>query len=205
MCRWGECTVFNEFTVLSELLHYIRCVLTVRILPSELALRTDEFSGSGVSARHEGSASGKTAFSIICSSLITLQDISLSNIMHRWFDPREQGAELPIAERQLGGTLYCLMDYDLSLLHEEAQDLTCYFRPIEESWIGSAWYHPSDYKQGEWQYNPFAFDVACLGRMIMSTYAVRGAILTQPSLYLTQKPPRIRFLRSLCWRPCSTR
>lgn len=94
--------------------------------------------------------------------------------MHRWFDPINWQAQLPEAERELGGTLYCVMDYDLSLLHDEALDLNCYFRPVAEAWVGRARYHPDDYSQGEWRYNPFAFDVACLGGMIRSNYAVRA-------------------------------
>lgn len=92
--------------------------------------------------------------------------------MHRWFDPDNWGADLPPAERQLGKTWYCLMDYNISLVHDQAVDIRGYLRPIEESFLGSPMYHPDDYTQGEWQYNPFAFDVACLGMMIMSDYAV---------------------------------
>lgn len=118
----------------------------------------------------------RVRYSILQYEVLLIQpykDINPQNIMHRWFDPYNPVAYLPSSERRLGGTWYCVMDYDLSLLHDQALDVTSYFRPAEEAWIGSPRHHPDDYSQGEWQYNPFAFDVGCLGQMIMSKYAVR--------------------------------
>lgn len=122
--------------------------------------------------------------------------------MHRWFDPSDQTAQLPIAERQDGRTWYALMDYDISILHDDAIDTANYFRPVEEAWYGTMMYHPFDYSQGEWRYNPFAFDVACLGGMIMAEYAVRMLPPRCPS-HLTHR--RVLSLPSRSWHRCSTR
>lgn len=48
--RWGECMVFNHFTVLSELLHYMRCALTVHLSPNNLHSLTDWMSGPHILA-----------------------------------------------------------------------------------------------------------------------------------------------------------
>lgn len=101
------------------------------------------------------------------------QDIDLRNIMHRWYDPECNLAELPAEERRPGVTQYCLMDYNISMVHDDAEDISSFQRPVNEAWPGEPDLHPPDYSEGQWQYNPFAMDVACLGNLILSFHAVR--------------------------------
>ena len=74
---------------------------------------------------------------------------------------------------------FALFEYNLSMqLSPPDQPLAKYRRPIGETWVGSP-YPPTDADQGEYDYNPFAFDVGCLGVLLQCQYAV-SVVLIRP-------------------------
>ncbi|KAI0355652.1 hypothetical protein OH77DRAFT_1424594 [Trametes cingulata] len=62
---------------------------------------------------------------------------------------------------------YCLFDFDLSFQFPSDTDIRTARRPSEEAFRGAPMYHPSDVLCGQLDYNPFPFDVACLGNMFL--------------------------------------
>ncbi|KAI0645510.1 kinase-like domain-containing protein [Trametes meyenii] len=75
---------------------------------------------------------------------------------------------------------YCLSDFDLSLQLPPCTSLRDCRRPSQESMRGTDIYHPHDTHQGEPYYNPFAFDVACLGKLFI--FHLAYTIPTIPAL-----------------------
>ena len=66
---------------------------------------------------------------------------------------------------------YALIDFDLSImLPPDVQPGTLKL-PRKESWVGT--YGPSDTSQGEFDYDPFAYDVGTLGIVFCEFYQVR--------------------------------
>jgi hypothetical protein len=66
---------------------------------------------------------------------------------------------------------YCLCDFDLSVMLPPSVDPTQYRLPYQRSWEGSEW-QTHDTSQGEFDYNPFAFDVGMLGVIFCMAYQV---------------------------------
>ena len=77
------------------------------------------------------------------------------------------------AHRRTGDVHYSLMDFNLSLCAPLDTPLESYYRPSEEALVGAPCYLPSDISLGEQFYNPFAYDVACLGNMYRVFFTVR--------------------------------
>ncbi|KAH9847133.1 hypothetical protein C2E23DRAFT_742365, partial [Lenzites betulinus] len=70
--------------------------------------------------------------------------------------------------RRSPNSAYALFDYDLSLILPLDASLTDCRRPRIEAYIGQGIYHPPDVFQGERYYNPFPFDVGCLGNLYLN-------------------------------------
>jgi hypothetical protein len=68
--------------------------------------------------------------------------------------------------------LYALMDFNISIMVPRNIRKEDYQRPYRDSFDGSG-YHPYDTAQGEYDYNPFAFDVGTLGVVFCEHYQVR--------------------------------
>lgn len=62
---------------------------------------------------------------------------------------------------------YALFDFDLSLQMPLDISLKKCRRPAHEAFKGKRSYIPEDVFHGEPHYNPFAFDVACLGKLYL--------------------------------------
>lgn len=62
---------------------------------------------------------------------------------------------------------YALFDFDLSLQMPLDISLKKCRRPAHEAFKGKRSYIPEDVFHGEPHYNPFAFDVACLGNLYL--------------------------------------
>ncbi|KAI0332328.1 hypothetical protein GY45DRAFT_1274204 [Cubamyces sp. BRFM 1775] len=141
MPRWGPIYRIREFSSVREIITYMRCTLT------------------GLSFLHD--------------HRIAHRDIHESNIMMNWYgseDP-DECAERRRAHYRSPSAVYALLDFDLSLqLPLEASLRDCR-RPAPEALIGKSDYHPFDIHQGERHYNPFAFDVACLGNLFVYYFA----------------------------------
>ena len=73
--------------------------------------------------------------------------------------------------------LHCLMDFDRSLKLPPSTPLDTCRLPAEEALVSGTPYQPFDLNLAEHDYNPFAYDVGCLGNMFRITFAVRGHFL----------------------------
>ena len=71
------------------------------------------------------------------------------------------------------GAFHCLMDFDRSLKFPLERPLDACRLPGEAALVSATPYQPLDLNLGEHDYDPFAFDVGCLGNMFRITYAVR--------------------------------
>ncbi|RXW23104.1 hypothetical protein EST38_g2731 [Candolleomyces aberdarensis] len=71
--------------------------------------------------------------------------------------------------RRRGQLMYAIYDYDLSTIAPEGVKIGEFRMPYQMSWWGHFW-RPFDTKQGEPDYDPFAFDVGTLGNVLCSQY-----------------------------------
>lgn len=67
---------------------------------------------------------------------------------------------------------YCLFDFDISRIFPRDAPLNACRSPSTESYEGTPLYHPLDTSCGEYDYNPFAYDVACLGNLYRIHFSV---------------------------------
>ena len=68
---------------------------------------------------------------------------------------------------------YCLFDFNLSVLFPRDAPLHICRLPADLASCGAPRYHPPDLQQGELDYNPFAFDVGCMGQFFLQCFHVR--------------------------------
>lgn len=66
---------------------------------------------------------------------------------------------------------YALIDFDLSIMLPHDVQRGTFKLSRKESWVGT--YAPSDTSQGEFDYDPFAYDVGTLGVVFCEWYQVR--------------------------------
>ncbi|KAF8890496.1 kinase-like domain-containing protein [Infundibulicybe gibba] len=97
------------------------------------------------------------------SHRIVHRDIDWRNILINQFSYNHLfGHEERIPHRASQQARYCLIDFDISLIVPVGTNRL----PAELSAAGTPWHHPKDLYQGEWDYDPFAYDVACMGMML---------------------------------------
>ena len=72
---------------------------------------------------------------------------------------------------------YCLFDFNQSVIFPRKAPLNMCRLPDRFSWSGTPEYHPMDLNQGELDYDPFAFDVGCLGFFLLQKFHVRMRLL----------------------------
>ncbi len=66
---------------------------------------------------------------------------------------------------------YCLFDFDFSVQFPPSTPLErC--RLLTDVVVSATPYQPLDFAAGEYDYDPFAFDVGCLGNMFRMHFAV---------------------------------
>ncbi|CDO74564.1 hypothetical protein BN946_scf184931.g3 [Trametes cinnabarina] len=142
MPMWGSKYKLSELETVSEVLRFMHCTLT--------------------------------ALAFLHEKRIVHRDIHETNIMVNWYcytaDPlvRSQGMR---AHRRTSAVSYALHDFDLALQLPPETSLRDCRRPSIESCIGKTDYQPSDTWAGEVDYNPFAFDVGCLGNLFIYHFA----------------------------------
>ena len=103
------------------------------------------------------------------------QDIKEGNILVNGYcpDATEPRDILTAHLRSSPKLAFCLFDFDLSIQAPPGASLEDYRRPSDESSFGSTMYHPQlDVSLAQPEYNPFAYDVGCLGNMLISFVAV---------------------------------
>ncbi|OBZ76511.1 hypothetical protein A0H81_03766 [Grifola frondosa] len=106
----------------------------------------------------------------------TLQDIAETNVMVNYFSAipfcKDDGLGPLLAKHRTSSKArYCLFDYNLSIQYSLGMPIENYRSPSTEALRGWDGYHPRDVYQGEFEYNPFAFDVGCLGNLFMFRFA----------------------------------
>ncbi|KAI0363342.1 hypothetical protein BV20DRAFT_958483, partial [Pilatotrama ljubarskyi] len=79
--------------------------------------------------------------------------------------------------RRAGEASYCLYDFNLSIQLPLDTSLRDCRRPAIESMITQASIQPKDIMLGEHVYNPFAFDVACLGNIFRVHFSRATSII----------------------------
>lgn len=75
---------------------------------------------------------------------------------------RSYDKDARIQFRENGSIRYCVFDFDLAIVVPQTSS-PCLL-PIEMANVGSPWHHPTDADEGSY-YDPFKFDVACMGHM----------------------------------------
>jgi hypothetical protein len=79
--------------------------------------------------------------------------------------------------RENGPIRYGLFDFDLAVIVSQTSS-PCLL-PVEMARVGSPWHHPSDADEGSF-YDPFKFDVACMGQMLFFYNVSRFSISEPP-------------------------
>lgn len=75
---------------------------------------------------------------------------------------------------------YCLYDFSLSVIFPSDLPPEQCLLLSEVSFQGFRWYGPPDVFRGEIVYDPFAYDVACMGNMLKSSFEVCDILLITP-------------------------
>ncbi|KAI0661353.1 hypothetical protein C8Q70DRAFT_1043948 [Cubamyces menziesii] len=148
---WGPSYDIEEFSTIRGVFTFLRCTLT----------------GLEFLHRHR----------------IAHRDIHETNVMINWYcrDGKLDSCSQRLREHYSSSSAsYALFDYDLALQLPSTASLKDCRRPALEAFLGKSEYHPRDIHQGEGHYNPFAFDVACLGNLFL--YHFVEAIPTVPLL-----------------------
>lgn len=99
----------------------------------------------------------------------------MSNMAMNWYCSRFETDTCVERRREhihSSAVVYALFDFDLSLQLPPDTSLKSCRRPADEAFIGKKLYHAPDVYEGERHYNPFAFDVACLGRLYLAHFKV---------------------------------
>ncbi|KAJ8468446.1 hypothetical protein ONZ51_g9638 [Trametes cubensis] len=151
MPMWGFMPKVTGFDTIREIAAYIRCTLT------------------GLAFLHD--------------HRIAHRDIHEWNIMvnrYRHDGQLDRRTQSPHDYYSSPSVLYAFIDFNLALQLPPATSLKYCRRPADEALITVPIYHPFDICQGERHYNPFAFDVACLGNLFLFYFT--EAITAVPSL-----------------------
>ncbi|KAI0780213.1 kinase-like domain-containing protein [Fomes fomentarius] len=115
-----------------------------------------------------------TGLSFLHAHRIAHRDISDRNILTNGYCPDVDDTDARNISRAHSCTpsaSFCLIDFDLAIQLPRDVSVKGCRRPSHEAFCGSAQYHPSDCSLGEPEYNPFAFDVGCLGMLFIYHFA----------------------------------
>ncbi|CAA7268457.1 unnamed protein product [Cyclocybe aegerita] len=125
------------------------------------------------------------------------RDTSMTNVLVNHFssDIPSNNNPIRVKLRDSGHLLYALFDFDISIIVPADIKREEYRLPYTMSWWG--WTRPYDTAQGEFDYDPFSFDVGCLGRVFCTPYQATGfanaCTLSRshggPAIYLSTSPP----------------
>ncbi|KAI0630184.1 hypothetical protein C8Q77DRAFT_1233130 [Trametes polyzona] len=77
---------------------------------------------------------------------------------------------------------YCLFDFDICHIFPLDAPLQSCRRPANEAWDGAPSYHPDDVWRAEHDYDPFAYDVACLGYFLVEWFGMQSMVSVIPLL-----------------------
>ncbi|KAI0630176.1 hypothetical protein C8Q77DRAFT_246721 [Trametes polyzona] len=118
---------------------------------------------------------------------IVHRDISASNVLINHFKPapyNNMDTKSSVLEfirsTKVEDVHYCLFDFDISDVLPRDVSVKTYRSDSVWTCYGTASYHPQDGWQGEHDYNPFAFDVGCLGNLYKLSFS--GVVRLVPLL-----------------------
>ncbi|KAI0769459.1 hypothetical protein BD413DRAFT_477700, partial [Trametes elegans] len=112
----------------------------------------------------------RSAYEVIQFMRLTVNDIDSNNMLVNCYNPLavilgDDNEDILPTHPRAYSVRYCLFDFNVSLRSPEDTSLSACRRPSCESSIGSPLFQPPDVNFGEYEYNPFAYDVACLGNV----------------------------------------
>jgi hypothetical protein len=113
--------------------------------------------------------------------LTVFQDLSESNILVNYFgDSTWSSQDDYLRDVFLSNdkALYAIFDYNLSVVFPADTSPRERRLPFEMSFIGLAMNRPYDTAQGEFDYDPFAWDVGCLGIQLRNRFQVCTLVFT---------------------------
>jgi hypothetical protein len=108
-------------------------------------------------------------------ALTVFQDLSERNILVNYFGDStwpSQDDDLRDVFLSNDKALYAIFDYNLSSIFPPGTSPRERRLPFEMSFIGLAMNRPYDTAQGEFDYDPFAWDVGCLGIQLRNRFQV---------------------------------
>ncbi|KAI0070465.1 hypothetical protein K474DRAFT_793430 [Panus rudis PR-1116 ss-1] len=82
----------------------------------------------------------------------------------------EESRQLRYEHKHAGKLAYALFDFDIAMCFPEDTSVKEFRLPSEKAFCGWSIYHSQDVYRGQVDYNPFAFDVACLGHLLASSF-----------------------------------
>jgi hypothetical protein len=111
-----------------------------------------------------------------------MQDITLANCLVNHFGayPDESSNLMRQKLRSDGHLIYAICDFDIAIMFPSTTTPAERRLPSNLSWDGG-FNQPHDTKQGELDYDPFVFDVGCLGVLFCREFQV---CLLYPVIYL---------------------
>ncbi|EIW63542.1 uncharacterized protein TRAVEDRAFT_17848 [Trametes versicolor FP-101664 SS1] len=103
----------------------------------------------------------------------TSQDITEWNMLMNCYNPYspKNARDLLYGHRSPSDVHYCIYDFDISRIFPPNAPLNACRRPASDSYEGAPPYHPLDASCGEYYYDPFAFDVGCLGNLYRTFFS----------------------------------
>jgi hypothetical protein len=107
--------------------------------------------------------------------LTALQDLSSGNVLVNFFgDSTWPSQDNYLRDEFLSNdkALYAMFDYNLSVVFPPGTLPHERRLPFENSFTGLVMGRPNDTAQGEFDYDPFAWDVACLGIQLRNRFQV---------------------------------
>ncbi|OSC99020.1 hypothetical protein PYCCODRAFT_1374017 [Trametes coccinea BRFM310] len=164
MPRWGPVGYLSHFETVADVMHFMRCTLQGLVL--------------------------------LHSHRIAHRDIFNNNILVDYYSHDVFADEIGpvLAEyRRTHKVYYSLFDFNLSIKLPPSTSLRDCLRPAREAMTTCSPYEPPDVALGEYAYNPFAFDVACLGNMFMVNFnAVVSVVPLLAPLFDKMTTPLVR-------------
>ncbi|KAI1791563.1 hypothetical protein LXA43DRAFT_889096 [Ganoderma leucocontextum] len=142
MPRWGDYNPLETLATVGGILTLMRCLL------------------KGLAFLH--------------SRRIVHRDIDFHNIMVNYYTFGLYRATFihALDEHRRGpDALHCLMDFDRSVMFPPGTPIEACRLPADAASVSGTPYQPPDLDLGEHDYDPFAFDVGCLGNMFRISFA----------------------------------
>ncbi|CAA7265454.1 unnamed protein product [Cyclocybe aegerita] len=112
------------------------------------------------------------------------RDVKPANMLANHFsDDTDANFDTRMQLRLHGQLKYAMFDFDFSIMFPPTIDRALCRLPYQKSWE-AAWIRPYDTSQGEFDYDPFAFDVGTLGFVLIHSFRerIRYAPLLAPLL-----------------------